>query len=188
MKNNGIPSLEILITRTESKYIDLLKSGRWNATPKDEIILALRAKTEELEKRNKKRKKEKKKSKKSKRKTNKKRKSSNYEEKDETWMFEKPKSGSDLSKVVIRDGKKWNWCTFHKKWVLLHGRFGKHTSDTCSKNPKNQVKKEGESKKKKEVKIDVNLAEDTSDEESSKKSTSNESSESDDDGSTKSDE
>ena len=48
MKNNGIPDLETLITRTESKYIDLVKSGKWDVTPKDEIILNLRAKTEAL--------------------------------------------------------------------------------------------------------------------------------------------
>ena len=41
MKNSRVPPMELLISRAESKYIDLVKSGKWNTTPKDEIILAL---------------------------------------------------------------------------------------------------------------------------------------------------
>ena len=118
MKNSGVPSMELLISRAECKYIDLVKFGKWNATPKGKIILALRAKTEAPEKKNKKRKKEK--SSKEKVKKGSKRKSKSnlkrvtFNDKDESWILEKPK-GSDLKKVIVRDDKKWNWCSFHKK-------------------------------------------------------------------------
>ena len=99
-----------------------------------------------------------------------------FNDKDESWILEKPKD-SDLKKVIVRDGKKWNWCGFHKKWVLLHGHFGKHASETCSLNPKNEIKKERKRKaeKGKDMKIDVNLAEDSSDDYSNAKSQENDS-------------
>ena len=82
-----------------------------------------------------------------------------------------------MDKVITKDGKKWNWCPHHKKFVLLHGRFGKHTPDTCSLNPKNKKSKVKEEKRK-DLRIDVNLAEESDD--------SNESSTDSDEKSTKS--
>ena len=169
MKNSGIPNLDILITRAEAKYIDLTKSGKWDATPKDEIILALRAKTEALEKKNRKRKsRDSSENKKKRRKGGKqgRRDKPQYENKDEAWMRKEP-SKSKLTKVITRDGKQWNWCIHHKKYVLLNGRFGKHTSETCSLNPKKKAKKSVKSEDKRETKIDVNLAEDSDTDENS---------------------
>ena len=42
-----------LMQEPEDKYHDLMKSGKWSQTPKDELILVLQAKTEQLMKENK---------------------------------------------------------------------------------------------------------------------------------------
>ena len=56
--------------------------------------------------------------------------------------------------TIERDGKTWNWCKFHKKWVVAKSaKFGEHSSDTCLLNPKNQNKQ-----KEKKLKVVANLA------------------------------
>ena len=52
-KDTKLPSLVELMQESEDKYWDLIKSGKWSQTPKDELILALQAKTEQLTKENK---------------------------------------------------------------------------------------------------------------------------------------
>ena len=52
-KDTKLPSLVELMQESEDKYRDLTKSGKWSQTPKDELILALQAKTEQLTKENK---------------------------------------------------------------------------------------------------------------------------------------
>ena len=162
-KDMKLPNLMELMQESEDKYRDLMKSGKWSQTPKDELILALQAKTKQLTKENKAlaKSKRKKKEKKSDKRTNKakRRKISNKQEhrtKDREWMTIPPKEGKDED-IITREGKEWAWCTFHKKWVVYKSRFGTHTSKTCRLNPNNNSNKDKKPNKPK-VKIDAHQA------------------------------
>ena len=162
-KDTKLPNLMELMQESEDKYRDLMKSGKWSQTPKDELILALQAKTKQLTKENKAlaKSKRKKKEKKSDKRTNKakRRKISNKQEhrtKDREWMTIPPKEGKDED-IITREGKEWALCTFHKKWVVYKSRFGTHTSKTCRLNPNNNSNKDKKSNKPK-VKINAHQA------------------------------
>ena len=76
-------------------------------------------------------------------------------------MYKAPKQGDPAT--IKTQGKEWNWCKHHKKWVVIYTkRFGEHTSDTSLLNPKNKVKKAKKSDKKR-VQIDANAVQDDSD-------------------------
>ena len=105
-----LPNLMELMQESEDKYRDLMKSGKWSQTPKDELILALQAKTEQLTKENKalakskQRKKEKKRDKTSTK--TKRRKVSHKQDrrtKDKEWMTTPPKEGKD--EEIITKGR-----------------------------------------------------------------------------------
>ena len=146
MKNAGTLELKTLVKKTESKFINLKKAKLWDATPKDEIILALQAKTAELErkqykssKKDNKIKKEKQDDKKSKKR---KTRTSKNASRDDGWIFKPPNPGKE-DKEIKRDRKIFNWCTHHNKWVIKNSRYGIHTSDTCSlKQGNKRIKRE----------------------------------------------
>ena len=149
IKNDQLPPLETLITRAEAKYQDFMKSGEWTAIPKDEQLLALQVKIASVEKKNQKltAKKSRKKNDSSSKRGDKRPKSASKRRGgkmdltgDDKWMLIPPKKGKE-EESKEHDGKKWSWCKHHEKWVLLNGRFGKHTSELCSLNPKNKDKK-----------------------------------------------
>ena len=73
-------------------------------------------------------------------------------------MYKAPKQGEP--QIIKCENKEWNWCKYHKKWVVKYTKCGgDHTSDTCLLNPKNKGKS---SKKggKKRVEVDAHLAQD----------------------------
>ena len=107
MKNDGTLELKTLIKKAECKYVDLKKAKLWDATPKDEIILALQAKTAALE-RQQQSKTSKKDSKSKKKRTidksSKKRKtrdktSSRNSPIDRRWQYESPKPGKENKEI-----------------------------------------------------------------------------------------
>jgi len=66
------------------------------------------------------------------------------------WITIAPKKHEKTT--IERDGKTWNWCKFHNKWVIAKSaKFGEHNSDTCLLNPKNQTKE-------KKLKVVANFA------------------------------
>jgi hypothetical protein len=90
-------------------------------------------------------------------------------------MLIPPKEGKE-EESKEHDGKKWTWCKHHEKWLLLNGRFGKHTSELCSLNPKNKDKK---MKAAKDGEVQVNQVNVDSDDEEDVSTTSGASSSSD---------
>ena len=161
-KDTKLPSLIELMQESEDKYRDLIKSGKWSQTPKDELILALQAKTEQLTKENKalarsKRKKDKK-GHKALTKTKRRKVSRKQEHQSEgkEWMMTPPKAGKD-EELITREGKEWAWCKFHKKWVVHKSKYGIHTSKTCRLNPKVTSSKQKKQQKPK-VTIDAHEA------------------------------
>ena len=54
------------------------------------------------------------------------------------WLTKAPDKEDEIKTF---DGKEWNFCKHHKKWVVKHSRMGQHTSATCRINPKNKNKK-----------------------------------------------
>mmetsp|Transcript_22841 Transcript_22841/g.32699 ORF Transcript_22841/g.32699 Transcript_22841/m.32699 type:complete len:169 (+) Transcript_22841:61-567(+) len=138
------------MNQVEAKYLELLQGSTWTVMSQRQQILALQAKLSEKLKKAKKVKKN----------------PQNSDSNDTRieWMTVPPKAGE--SNILQRDGKTWNWCKHHKKWVIHNGKYGKHTSATCRLNPSNR-KKEGdkkkdkkrkgtkEDKKKKKVRIDA---------------------------------
>ena len=74
---------------------------------------------------------------------------------DDAWIRVPPKAGSE-NKIIKKDGKKWNWCKWHEKYVIVNSRFGKHTSETCTLNPANEHKKTN--KRKATVEVEANAA------------------------------
>jgi len=159
-KDTQLPELVALMQQSEDKYRDLVKTGKWTETPKDELILALQAKTEQLTKENqalareKRKRKEKKRSSKSSKRNKKRKTTKGGEEKDDEWMKVPPKPGQE-GKIITKSGKEWAWCKFHNKWVVYKSRFGTHTSETCRLNPKLKDQKH-EPKNKAKVSVDAN--------------------------------
>ena len=163
-KDTKLPNLIELMQESEDKYRDLVKSGKWSQTPKDELILALQAKTEQLTKENKalaKSKRKKKEKKRDKTSTKMKRRKVSHKQNRRTgekeWMTTPPKEGRD-EEIITKEGKEWAWCNFHKKWVIYRSKFGIHTSKTCRLNPNNNTNKEKKTKKPK-VTVDGHQAE-----------------------------
>jgi len=149
-KDTRLPELIELMQQSEDKYRDLVKSGKWSETPKDELILALQAKTEQLTKENKalaktkRKRKDKKEKKKSSKKDKRRKVSRKGDNQNIDWMTTPPKPGKE-DEIITQQGKEWAWCKFHNKWVVYKSKFGIHTSKTCRLNPNN--KQEGEKKK-----------------------------------------
>ncbi|CAJ1967715.1 unnamed protein product [Cylindrotheca closterium] len=58
---------------------------------------------------------------------------------DDNWITTPPSPGKE-DKPIERDGKEWNWCIHHQKYVVAAGnrQQGPHSSATCTLNPKNQ--------------------------------------------------
>ena len=54
---------------------------------------------------------------------------------DNKWMTIPPKAGKEDEKKT-KDGKDWNYCQYHKKWVIIDSKLGRHTTATCRLNPK----------------------------------------------------
>lgn len=167
----GIPNLDDFIIRAETKYNEL--KDEWNTKSKDEVIMALKA---DLKRATQKRKREKSPSKK---KSPKSTRPKNKDSMDEGWREIPPKEGD--KKIKVWNGKKWNWCKWHKLWVLTEtDRFGKHSSTTCKLNPKYKDKKpaakDQKKKKKQQVELNANAIDatdgDSSDDDSSSDSDS----------------
>ena len=141
-KDTNLPQLIELMQQSEDKYRDLVKTGKWSETPKDELILALQAKTEQLTKENKalaktKRRRKEKKEKKKSRKHKRRKISRKNESQNPDWMTTPPKPGQQ-DEIITQQGKEWAWCKFHNKWVIHKSKFGIHTSKTCRLNPINK--------------------------------------------------
>ena len=121
-KDTNLPQLIELMQQSEDKYRDLVKTGKWSETPKDELILALQAKTEQLTKENKalaktKRRRKEKKEKKKSRKQKRRKISRKNENQNPDWMTTAPKPGQQ-DEIITQQGKEWAWCKFHNKWVI----------------------------------------------------------------------
>ena len=142
----------------ESKYNELKRDKIWDKPSDRQVIVALKTLLE------KKKKEWSKKDKKEKKRKSPKRKGRNTpkhrpesEQRDKGWIKTPPKKGEEnITKKV--DDKEWNWCTFHNKWVVANGKWGKHTSDTCRLNPKNKKRETGKNKKNKNPTVEVNAA------------------------------
>ena len=162
MVNFGsLPGLTDIMLKAERKYKQLVNEGKWDEVSKEEQILALKVENNRL----KKERKTKKRSKKDTRSPKKDKKSRQDKETDDSWMYKAPKQGDPAT--IKTQGKEWNWCKHHKKWVVIYTkRFGEHTSDTCLLNPKNKgkkAKKLDKKSEKKRVQIDANAVQDDSD-------------------------
>lgn len=126
----------------ESKYNELKRDKIWDKPSDRQVIVALKTlldkKSSDRRKKDKKgRKKDKERKNKGNKSTRTKCRTPKHNEKDEGWVKTPPKKGEeDIIKKI--DGKEWNWCKFHNKWVIVNGKWGKHTSDTCRLNPKNK--------------------------------------------------
>ena len=148
LQNMGrLPAANELIKLAEKKYQQLMDSGLWMAPSKHEQLMAFKIEVAKLKKENKSLKKQ------GKRKSSSKNSPSKKRKVDEDWITKPPKKGEHTTKK--KDGKTWNWCKFHNKWVVARSqKFGEHTSETCLLNPKNK-----EVNKEKKLKVTANLAE-----------------------------
>ena len=150
LQNFGrLPRPNELIKLAEKKYQQLVDDGLWLAPSKQEQLLAFKVENEKLKKENKSLKKSKK------RKSREPSKKSNNKKprrgsRNDDWITIAPKKHEKTT--IERDGKTWNWCKFHNKWVIAKSaKFGEHNSDTCLLNPKNQTKE-------KKLKVVANFA------------------------------
>ena len=169
LQNFGrLPKPNELIKLAEKKYQQLLDDGLWLAPSKQEQLLAFKVENEKLKKENK----SLKKSKKRKSKENPSRNSSKKQRRgarNDEWLTIAPKKHEKTT--IERDGKTWNWCKFHNKWVIAKSaKFGEHSSETCLLNPKNQ-------KKERKLKVVANMATEGGSQSSSSESDGSESGE-----------
>ena len=131
----------------ESQYNRGLQNGTWNKPPKDGQILALQATNAKLAKQLKEQKQE-----------------------GETKK-NKPPGGRSLppfmdtlpktpDEIKTHNGKQWNYCNHHAKWVLQNPKSGLHTTQTCKLSPlekKKSAKKECNKSNKKKTKKTVQV-------------------------------
>ena len=148
--------LNTMIQEAEAKYNELVREELWGKPSDREVIVALMAAKEKKEK-DKKKPLCKRTNKKDKLKKKATKKLKQVEREDRAWMHVPPKKGKE-GDVITRDNKKWNWCKHHNQYVLVNGKMGKHTSDTCRLNPKNGNKDGDQKRKKKEKEVTVNQA------------------------------
>jgi len=151
LQNFGkLPRPNELIKLAEKKYQQLVDDGLWLAPSKQEQLLAFKVENDKLKKENKSLKKSKKR--KSREQPTRSSKKPRRGTRNDDWMTIAPKKHEKTT--MERDGKVWNWCKFHEKWVIAKSaKFGEHSSDTCLLNPKNQSKQ-----KEKKLKVVANLA------------------------------
>jgi len=142
LQNLGrLPTTNELIKLAEKKYQQLLDSGLWLAPSKHEQLMAFKVEMAKLKKENKSLKKGMKRKSSQRGKTSKASPAKKPKKKEpEDWKLIPPKKGGPTS--MTKDGKTWNYCKYHEKWVLAKSaKFGEHSSDTCFLNPKNKGKK-----------------------------------------------
>ena len=141
----NVPNVNKIMDRSEQKYVEFVDEGLWNKKPKEEVIMALKTENKLLKRKNdstrdalRKKKKAIKSTKKKKGKKQPKSRSTS----DDNWITTPPSPGKE-DKSIERDGKEWNWCIHHQKYVIAAGnrQQGPHSSATCTLNPKNQKKK-----------------------------------------------
>ncbi|CAJ1953802.1 unnamed protein product [Cylindrotheca closterium] len=138
----NVPSINEIMDRSEQKYVEFVDEGLWNKKPKEEVIMALKPENKLLKRKTDSTRdalrKKKKAAKSAKKKKGKKQRGTT----DENWITTPPSPGKE-DKPIERDGKEWNWCIHHQKYVVAAGnrQQGPHSSAFCALNPKNQKKK-----------------------------------------------
>ena len=131
----------------ESQYNRGLQNSTWNKPLKDEQILALQATNAKLAKQLKKRKREG---------ETKKNKSPGGRSLP-PFMDTLPKTPDEIK---THDGKQWNYCNHHAKWVLRNPKSGLHTTQTSKLGPPDNeklAKKERNKSNKKKTKKTVQV-------------------------------